>query len=339
MSSPLSARPLRALVPLALVVIAVAASSYRAGPGITFKIKTQLRNHPVPEKSHPDSVAIKRRAAAAAARADSIAAVSGAGSGDVAGGGGAPPGRGGAGAGGPGCRLADGTTNNVMTMNAAFVKGSGRFDVAGVVGCPELRATQSAIITDTSTLFVDDVQKNFCSSYFDIGSILAFTSAVDNPQVKVGMLKVSWDTLPSESYEGRQAKHYQLKMLYGLGQRGREDSLKDLSITDVTSDYLVEDLPVNFENRFAGIGRPRRQVPDSLRAEWEKMLALYAQLGKGTVVKFTATGFIGINGPTTTQYTRTMEMTNIMAADVDESRLKVPSDYARAGTQGRGRGC
>jgi hypothetical protein len=183
------------------------------------------------------------------------------------------------------------------------------------------------------------VQKNYCSSYFDIGSILAFTSAVDNPQVKVGMLKVSWDTLPSETYEGRQAKHYQLKMQYGLGQRAREDSLKDLAITDVTSDYLVEDLPVNFENRFAGIGRPRRPVPDSLRGEWDKMLALYAQLGKGTVVKFTATGYIGINAPSTTQYTRTMEMTNIMAVDVDESRLTIPAGYTRAGTQGRGRGC
>jgi hypothetical protein len=126
-------------------------------------------------------------------------------------------------------------------------------------------------------------------------------------------------------------------MRYGLAQRGREDSLKALAITDVTSDYWVEDLPINFENRFAGIGRPRRQVPDSLRGEWQKMLALYAQLGKGTIVKFTATGTIGENGPRAIEYTRTMEMTGITPADIDDTTLRVPSDYMKV-TPGRGRG-
>jgi hypothetical protein len=67
------------------------------------------------------------------------------------------------------------------------------------------------------------------------------------------------------------------------------------------------------------------------------MLALYAQLGKGTIVKFSATGVIGQNGNSATEYTRTMEMTGITAADVDEHLLKVPEGYAKM-TTGRGRG-
>jgi hypothetical protein len=119
-------------------------------------------------------------------------------------------------------------------------------------------------------------------------------------------------------------------MKYGLVQRGREDSLKDLAITDVTSDYWVVDLPVNFENRFAGIGRPCRQVPDSLLGEWQKMLALYTQLGKGTIVKFTASGIIGENATSATEYTRTMEITDIKPAELDETKLHVPANYTKA---------
>ena len=302
----------------------VAASSIPSGPGITFKIRTQLKNHRVPEKSKPDSVRIKRLAAEAAARsADDIVV-----GGDAGGGGGGRPG-------GPGTGAAG--QNNVLTMNGAFVKGAGRFDVVGVIGRVELQPTEAAIITDTSTTIIDDVQKTYRSTFFNIGSILAFTQAVDNAPATLGTLKVSWDSLPAETYEGRPVKHYRMKMAYGVTQRAREDSLKDLSITDVTSDYWVADLPVNFENRFAGIGRPRRQVPDSLRGEWDKMLALYAQLGKGTIVKFSAAGIIGENGNSATEYTRTMEMTGITTSDVDEKLLKVPDGYVKM-TRGRGRG-
>lgn len=322
----LSRRPsrlARAILPLAaIVLVGVGASSRQAVPGITFKIRTQLRNHPVPEKSRPDSVRIKRLAAEAAARAADVD-VGGAGAG-----GDAPPN------GGRGNAPRTGV-NNVLTMNASFIKGRGRMDVQGVIGSPELQATQSALFTDTSSTVIDDVQKTWWARVFDIGSILAFTAAVDNPQASVGSLKVSWDSLPSEEIEGRPARHYQLKMAYGLAQRGREDSLKMLAITDVTSDYWVADLPVNFENRFAGIGRPRRQVPDSLRGEWDKMLALYAHLAKGTIVKFTATGIIGQNAGSATEYTRTMEMTGIKTTDIDESTLKVPADYVKV-TPGRG---
>lgn len=325
MSSRLSARRvLGAALPLALVAIGVAASSMHSGPGITFKIRTQLKNHQNPEKSKPDSVRIKRLAAEAAARsADDIVV-----GGDAGGGGGA--GRAGGAAGGAG-------QNNVLMMNGAFIKGAGRFDVVGVIGRVELQPTEAAIITDTSTTIIDDVQKIYRSTFFNIGSILAFTQAVDNAPATIGTLEVSWDSLPAETYEGRPVRHYRMKMAYGFTQRTREDSLKDLSITDVVSDYWVADLPVNFENRFAGIGRPRRQVPDSLRGEWDKMLALYAQLGKGTIVKFSATGVIGRNGNSATEYTRTMEMTGITAADVDENLLKVPEGYAKM-TTGRGRG-
>ena len=62
---------------LFLVAASVAGPSTSSGqgstqPGITFKMRTQLKNHPVPEKAKPDSVAIKRREAIAAARADDI---------------------------------------------------------------------------------------------------------------------------------------------------------------------------------------------------------------------------------------------------------------------------
>jgi hypothetical protein len=315
----------RIVLPLAaLVLIDATTSAAQTKPGIAFKIRTQLRNNRVPERSRPDSVRIKRQAAEAAARAAA----------DVDVGGDAPPtsGRGGPGGGG------NTGANNVLQMNGSFIKGMGRMDVQGVIGSPELTATQSALFTDTSSTVIDDVEKQYWARVFDIGSILAFTSAVDNPQASVGMLKVSWDSLPGETIEGRPAKHYQLKMKYGLAQRGREDSLKLLAVTDVVSDYWVVDLPVNFENRFAGIGRPRRQVPDSLRGEWEKMLGLYALLGKGTIVKFQATGIIGENGPSATQYTRTMEMTGIKTADIDEATLKVPADYTRRATGRGGRG-
>jgi hypothetical protein len=299
------------------LVFATAASRIAPAPGITFKIRTQLRNHPVPEKSKPDSVRIKRLAAAAAARADDPSAADAPASGRP--------------------NAAATGTNNVLMMSGSFVKGLGRMDVQGVIGTPELTATEAAVFTDTSSMIMDDTQKTYWPRVFDIGSILAFTSAVDNPQPSVGTLEVSWDSLPSETYEGRTARHFRLEMRYGLVQRGREDSLKTPAITDVTSDYWVEDLPVNFENRFAGIGRPRRQIPDSLRGEWQKMLALYAQLGKGTIVKFSAAGIIGEHGRNAIEYTRTMEMTDIKPAELDPATLTVPPDYTKAIPQ-RGRG-
>jgi hypothetical protein len=171
---------------------------------------------------------------------------------------------------------------------------------------------------------------------FDIGSILAFTGQVDAQNGRVGTLKVSWDSLPDETIDGRKARHYQMKMEYGLKQQ-REDSAKDLAVTRVTSDYWVVNLPVNFENRFAGIGRPRRQLPDSLRGEWAKMLELYKQLDKGTIVKFNAAGIIGENANSATEYTRTMEMTEIKDEPVDPAVFKVPAEFTLR-PQGRGRG-
>ena len=298
-------------------------------PGLTFKIRTQLRNHPSPEKSKPDSVRIKRQEAAAAARAAD----------DIAVGDAPPAGARVAQAPQGGCQRQPGGANNVLMMNGFFVKGYGRMDVQGVIGCPELTATQVAVFTDTSSMIMDESEKTWWNRVFDIGSILAFTSAVDAQSQRnpIGMLKVSWDSLPAETYEGRQAKHYRLHMAYGFGQPTREDSLKLLSITDVVSDYWVEDLPVNFENRFAGIGRPRRLVPDSLRGEWAKMLTLYTELMKGTIVKFSATGVIGQNANSATEYTRTMEMTDIKATPLDPAAVKIPADYKYNQPQ-RGRG-
>jgi hypothetical protein len=129
-----------------------------------------------------------------------------------------------------------------------------------------------------------------------------------------------------------------MKMEYGLKQPQREDSLKLLAVTRVVSDYWVVNLPVNFENRFAGIGRPRRQIPDSLRGEWAKMLELYKELDKGTIVKFTATGIIGENAASATEYTRTMEMTEIKDTPVDLAVFKVPAEFTLRPPQGRGRG-
>lgn len=308
---------------LAVSLVAVAASLAHAQTpdGLAFKIRTQLRNHQNVEKSRPDSVRLKRLAAEAMARNADIDT-----NGDI------PLTGGRAGAGNPG-----GGTNRVLMMNGTAVRGWHRMDVQGVIGTPELTATQWALFTDTSSTVIDDVQKMYWPRVFDIGSILAFTTAVDNPNSRVGTLTVSWDSLPDEMHEGRPAKHYRMKMQYGLGQR-REDSLKLLAVTTVTSDYWVVDLPVNFENRFAGIGRPRRQIPDSLRGEWAKMLALYQELGKGTIVKFTATGIIGENGNSAAEYTRTMEMTNIKPAPVDLATFQIPADFTLRPPQGRGRG-
>jgi hypothetical protein len=304
-----------------LAVAAVATASAQSQPGLTFKIRTQLRNHPVPEKSKPDSVRIRRLAAAAAAREADINT-----SGD------APPagGRGNASAGGAG-------TNNVLQMDGSAIKGAHRMDVRGIIGRPELAATEYALFTDTTSTVIDDGIRQYQNRVFDIGSILAFTSAVDNTPARLTTLKVSWDSLPPEAYEGRQARHYRLQMEYGLlPAQPREDSLKTNPITRVTSDYWVEDLPVNFENRFAGIGRPRRQVPDSLRAEWQKVLDLYTHLTKGTIVKFQATGMIGENGANAIEYTRTMEMTGIWETPLDDGLFKFPTDYTVMPRRGRG---
>src|ERR1043165_7223534 len=111
---------------LAAALLAGSSASAQMVPGLTFRIRTQLRNHPAPEKSRVDSVRLKRLAMEAAARSDDIMDT------PVA----RPQGGGGA--------------NNVLTMNGFFIKGAGRFDVLGVIGNVELQATQSAIITDTS---------------------------------------------------------------------------------------------------------------------------------------------------------------------------------------------
>jgi hypothetical protein len=307
---------------LLLIAAATSVAAAQTQPGLTFKVRTQLRNHPVPEKSKPDSARIRRLEMAAAARAADIST-----SGD------APPAGGRANGGG------NTGVNRIMMMTGSAVKGNHRMDVTGIVGDgqTELTASQWALFTDTTTTVIDDVQHMYWPRVFDIGSILAFTGQVDAQNSRVGTLKVSWDSLPGDTIEGRPAKHYQMKMEYGLKQQ-REDSLKDLAVTRVTSDYWVVNLPVNFENRFAGIGRPRRQIPDSLRGEWAKMLALYKELDKGTIVKFTAAGIIGENGNSATEYTRTMEMTEIKDAAVDPSVFKVPADFTLRPPQGRGRG-
>jgi hypothetical protein len=304
---------------LALLAVSASLASAQTQPGITFKVRTELRNRPNAEKSRPDSVRLKRLAAEAAARASDIDTNAD-----------APP-TGGRGAGG------NTGTHRVLMMTGSAIKGNHRMDVKGVIGTPELTATQWALFTDTTTTVIDDVQRQYWPRVFDIGSILAFTTAVDAQNNRVGTLKVSWDSLPDETIEGRPAKHYQMKLQYGLVQAGREDSLKLPAITTVTSDYWVVSLPVNFENRFAGIGRPRRQMPDSIRGEWAKMLSLYEQLGKGTIVKFSATGTIGENAGTATDYTRTMEMTEIRESPVDAAVFEVPAEFTLR-AQGRGRG-
>jgi hypothetical protein len=318
---PPSSSQMRIRIALSLLAAASVASA-QTQPGVTFKVRTQLRNHPVPEKSKPDSVRIRRLEMAAAARANA----------DVNTSGDAPPAPGRGGGGNTG-------TNISMVMKGSAIKGNHRMDVTGIVGDgrTELTATQWALFTDTTTTVVDDVQHMYWPRVFDIGSILAFTGQVDAQNSRVGTLKVSWDSLPAETIEGRPARHYQMKMEYGLKQQ-REDSLKDLAITRVTSDYWVVNLPVNFENRFAGIGRPRRLVPDSLRGEWAKMLDLYKELDKGTIVKFTAAGIIGENAGSATEYTRTMEMTDIKDAPVDPAQFKVPAEFTLRPPQGRGRG-
>ena len=312
---------MRIRIALSLLALASVAGA-QTQPGLTFKIRTQLRNHPVPEKSKPDSVRIRRLQLAAEARANA----------DISTSGDAPvnPGRGGGGNTG---------TNISMMMKGSAVKGNHRMDVTGIVGDgrTELTATQWALFTDTTTTVIDDVQHMYWPRVFDIGSILAFTGQVDAQNSRVGTLKVSWDTLPTDTLEGRQARHFQMKMEYGLKQQ-REDSARDLAVTRVTSDYWVVNLPVNFENRFAGIGRPRRQIPDSLRSEWAKMLELYKELDKGTIVKFTAAGIIGENANSATEYVRTMEMTEIKDAPVDPALFKVPADFTLRPPQGRGRG-
>ena len=313
---------MRIRIALSLLAAATTVASAQTQPGLTFKVRTQLRNHPVPEKSKPDSVRIRRLEMAAAARASS----------DINTSGDAPPNPGRGGGGNTG-------VNRVMMMTGSAIKGNHRLDVTGLVGDgqTELTSTQWALFTDTTTTVVDDVQHMYWPRVFDIGSILAFTGQVDAQNSRVGTLKVSWDSLPDETIEGRPAKHYRMKMEYGLKQQ-REDSLKDLAITRVTSDYWVVNLPVNFENRFAGIGRPRRQIPDSLRGEWAKMLELYKQLDKGTIVKFNAAGIIGENANSATEYTRTMEMTEIKEAQVDVGAFKVPAEFTLRPPQGRGRG-
>jgi hypothetical protein len=308
---------------IALSLLAVASiAGAQTQPGITFKMRTQLKNHPVPEKAKPDSVAIKRREAILAARADDIST-----SGD------AP-------AAGRGNGGANNGVNRVMMMTGSAMKGNHRVDVAGLIGegGTELTATQWALFSDTSTTVIDDTQHMYWPRVFDIGSILAFTGAVDAQNSRVGTLKVSWQPMPDETIDGRTAKHYQMKMEYGLKQPQRLDSLKDLAVTRVTSDYWVVNLPVNFENRFAGIGRPRRQVPDSLRGEWAKMLDLYKELDKGTIVKFNAAGIIGENASTATEYTRTMEMTEIKETSVDPKTFTVPAEFTLRPPQSRGRG-
>jgi hypothetical protein len=309
---------------VSLIVAAASIASAQTQPGITFKIRTQLRNNQNVEKSRPDSVRIKRLAAEAAARDADINTNADA---PPTGGRGAAPGGGGAGGG----------ANNVLTMNGTAIKGFHRLDVQGVIGNPELQSTQWALFTDTSTTVIDDVQHQYSPRVFNIGSILDFTTQVDAPNSRVGTLKVSWDSLPADTIEGRPAKHYRLQMQYGLVQLPREDSLKLLAITTVTSDYWVMNLPVNFENRFAGIGRPRRMLPDSLRAEWDKMLALYKELDKGTIVKFTAKGTMNENSSRATDYTRTMEMTAIKEAPVDAAVFTIPADFTKSTPQ-RGRG-
>src|SRR3954469_2432243 len=133
-------RALRLAFALAVTVTATATATATAQqPGLNFKVRTQLRNHPVPEKSKPDSVRIKRLAAEAAARADDINT-----SGDAP----ATGGRGNAPAAGTG-------TNNVLQMNGSAIKGAHRMDVQGIVGRPELQATEYALFTDSTSQIVD----------------------------------------------------------------------------------------------------------------------------------------------------------------------------------------
>jgi len=168
---------MRYRVALLSLAIATSVASAQTQSGITFKVRTQLRNHPVPEKSKPDSARIRRLEMAAAARAADIST-----SGD------APP------AGGRGNGAGGNTgVNRIMMMTGSAVKGNHRMDVTGIVGDgqTELTASQWALFTDTTTTVIDDVQHMYWPRVFDIGSILAFTGQVDAQNSRVGTLNVS----------------------------------------------------------------------------------------------------------------------------------------------------
>src|SRR5262245_16928432 len=103
---------MRFRIALSLIVAASSVAAAQTQPGLTFKVRTQLRNHPVPEKSKPDSARIRRLEMAAAARQADINT-----SGD------APPnpGRGNGGGGGTG-------TNRILQMTGSAIKGNHRMD-------------------------------------------------------------------------------------------------------------------------------------------------------------------------------------------------------------------
>src|SRR5687768_7685956 len=67
-ASPHPSSRMRFRLGLSLVVAAASIASAQAQTGLTFKVRTQLRNNPVPEKARPDSVRIKRQIAEQMAR-------------------------------------------------------------------------------------------------------------------------------------------------------------------------------------------------------------------------------------------------------------------------------
>ena len=106
---------MRIRIALSLLAAASAVASAQTQPGLTFKVRTQLRNHQVPEKAKPDSVRIRRLEMAAAARASA----------DINTSGDAPQPNGRAGGGNTG-------VNRIMMMSGQAIKGNHRLDVTGL---------------------------------------------------------------------------------------------------------------------------------------------------------------------------------------------------------------
>ena len=219
-------------------------------------------------------------------------------------------------------------------MGVQAIDGNAKFEVDGLLGTAELTTSQFMLTTDSSQLVVDEEAHTYQKRTLSIGSIVDMVNAMDAKSV-VWMVHIDFDTVGKDTVEGRTTQHYQMKLQYTLE---RKDSLGNLqpNTTKITANYWVADLPIRFNNPFAGLAMPKPGYSPGLKTWIDKLGAAEAVLTKGLLVKSRSEGIIGTEDPKASTYVREMEVTGIAQKDIDPSVFQIPDGYKL--TTGRGRG-
>jgi hypothetical protein len=219
-----------------------------------------------------------------------------------------------------------GTNNLFVTMKGRYLNGMARLDPQTVIG-PNSPVTENEYIvtTDTTSLSINPDARTWTEKSIETGTLITMMRAMNGGQT-VSDFSVTVDSLGAgEPIDGRPTRHFAVTYRYTLTNRG-------VPTTTISRyEYWLADLPTPFRNPIDGrirlVGAEKALMTDML----PKLLGAWAKLGKGTAVRVIARTIVGDQA-----YTRHIDLTRIVDADVDEGAFTVPAGFRHTGARGRG---